>query len=205
LADVLALLRHTGVNIWEVFFLVGVGRGVDVREVSPRDAEDVCHFLVDASHTGMTVRTVEGPFFRRVQAQRAADPSDPLKAGDVGALYRHLRARSDFADLEPTRASHSGTLATGDGRGVVFVGFDGEVHASGFLPLALGNVKSTPLGEIYAHNELLTEIRAGHLTGACGVCEYSRLCGGSRARAFTTGGDALGEDPSCLVTLGTSR
>jgi len=31
----------------------------------------VCHFLVDASRYGFTVRTVEAPFFRRVARERA--------------------------------------------------------------------------------------------------------------------------------------
>ena len=197
LADIAALLERLGVGIWEVFFLVGVGRGANVDEISPEMAEDVSHFLVDVANRGMTVRTVEAPFFRRVHEQRLeADVEDPATHFGLGELYRELSA-----ELGPRRADrigHSATLATGDGRGIIFVAHDGEVHASGFLPVSLGNVRDETLGSIYATHSLLTELRAGHLGGACGVCDYSRLCGGSRARAFARSGDALGEDPACL-------
>ncbi len=38
LADVVGLLRQLGISIWEVFFLVGVGRGIDLDEVGPAQA-----------------------------------------------------------------------------------------------------------------------------------------------------------------------
>jgi len=201
LAEILVLLRTAGVKIWEVFFLVGVGRGRDVLEVTPHDAEDICHFLVDATAYDMTVRTVEGPFFRRVQAERALDPdADHLDSDDAGELYRALRARLDRETPSDTGTKKSGTIATGDGRGVIFVGFDGEVHASGFLPLSLGNVKDWSLGDIYTQHPLLTKIRSGALEGACGECDYRRLCGGSRARAYAATGRVLGDDPACVNT-----
>ncbi len=199
LADVLSLLRRIGVTIWEVFFLVGVGRGSAVAEVSASDAEDVCHFLVDACAFGVTVRTVEGPFFRRVQAERALlGAVDPLGAFGLGELYATLRARLDREPVPTVRPVSSGTLATGDGRGVIFVGHDGAVHASGFLPRSLGNVTRENLGTLYAEHPLLAQLRAGALEGVCGACEFSRLCGGSRARAFARRGRPFGDDPACV-------
>ena len=200
LADVLALLRRTGVSIWEVFFLVSVGRGKDIQEVSASEAEDVCHFLVDVAAREMTVRTVEAPFFRRVQAQRAAFPGEEARDHfAVGELYEHLRSGLGD-DAKISRVMRSSTLATGDGRGVIFVGYDGEVHGSGFLPIALGNVREQSLGEIYTTNPLLMSIRSGNLEGECGRCEFVRLCGGSRARAFAQTGRVLGDDPACIMT-----
>lgn len=206
LADVLSLLRSVGVSIWEVFFLVGVGRGVDVQEISARDAEDVCHFLVDATTYGMTVRTVEAPFFRRVQNEReAAGDADPDGTFALGPLYQILRQRLDREVRGDARTTRSHSLATGDGRGIIFVGHDGEVHASGFLPVTLGNVRETPLGEIYQTSPLLTAIRAGNLDGGCGRCDYYRLCGGSRARAYVRTGNVLGEDPLCIRSDAAKR
>ncbi len=206
LADVLALLRSVGVSIWEVFFLVGVGRGVDVQEISARQAEDVCHFLVDATTYGMTVRTVEAPFFRRVQAERAAAGDvDPAVTFTLGPLYATLRQRLDREVRGDVRTTRSHSLATGDGRGIIFVGHDGEVHASGFLPVTLGNIRETPLRDIYQTNPLLTAIRAGTLEGACGRCDYYRLCGGSRARAYVRTGSVLGEDPLCVNSEAAKR
>ena len=206
LADVLSLLRSVGVAIWEVFFLVGVGRGVDVQEISARDAEDVCHFLVDATTFGMTVRTVEAPFFRRVQAEReVVGGEDPVRAFTLGPPYATLRQRLDEEDRGDVRTTRSHSLATGDGRGIIFVGHDGEVHASGFLPVTLGNIRQTPLGEIYQSNPLLTAIRAGDLEGGCGRCDFYRLCGGSRARAYVRTGSVLGEDPLCIRSDAAKR
>jgi AdoMet-dependent heme synthase len=201
LAEVLSLIRRCGVAIWEVFFLVGVGRGTAISEVSAADAEDICHFLVDATSFGVTVRTVEGPFFRRVQAERARDVArDPRETFSLGPLYSALRARLDEEPGRVSRPAASQTLATGDGRGVIFVGHDGEVHASGFLPVSLGNVTTAALGDIYATHPMLTQLRAGALEGACGACDYARLCGGSRARAFARRGRVLGDDPACVRT-----
>jgi radical SAM protein len=201
MAEIFSLLRETGVSIWEVFFLVGVGRGIQILEVEPADAEDICHFLVDATSYGMTVRTVEAPFFRRVQAEREPfGAEDPRSHFELGELYGALRERLGREEGSNDRPIRSTTLATGDGRGIIFVGFDGEVHASGFLPIALGNVKSESLGDIYTANPLLTTIRSGRFIGECGRCDYRRLCGGSRARAFARSGQVLGYDPSCIRT-----
>lgn len=199
LAEIAQLLENLGVTIWEVFFLVGVGRGSEIEEVSAEDAEDVCHFLVDVANRGMTVRTVEAPFFRRVQAERLeAAADDPASVFSLGNLYRELSAQ--LGERRTEMKGHSATLATGDGRGIVFVGYDGAVHASGFLPVTLGNVRERTLADIYTNSDLLTSLRSGELHGACGRCDFARLCGGSRARAYARSGDVVGEDPACVRT-----
>src|SRR5205814_81793 len=35
------------------------------------------------------------------------------------------------------------------------------------------------------------------LGGRCGACEFSKICGGCRCRAYATYGDYLAEDPAC--------
>ena len=90
------------------------------------------------------------------------------------------------------------TTATRDGKGIVFVAYDGEIYPAGFLPKALGNVRDHPIAEIYRDNLLLKEIRSANFSGRCGYCEYADLCGGSRARAYAATGNALGEDPACI-------
>jgi len=95
------------------------------------------------------------------------------------------------------RRAAAHTVSTRDGKGVVFVAHDGEVYPAGFLPLGLGNVKERSLVEIYQDSPVLRQIRAGAFSGRCGVCSYRDLCGGSRARAFASSGDPLGEDPGC--------
>lgn len=206
MADIFSRIREIGISIWEVFFLVGVGRGAGVLEVDPSDAEDICHFLVDVTTFGMTVRTVEAPFFRRVQAERELlGAADPRARFNLGQLYDALHSKLELEDGVHSHSIRSVTLATGDGRGVIFVGFDGDVHASGFLPVALGNIKDESLGSIYTNNALVNSLRTGELTGACGRCEYRRLCGGSRARAYARFGQVLADDPLCIRTHSVRR
>ena len=88
LPGIAALLARAGAHIWEVFFLVQVGRGTAAGPVSPAAHEDVCHFLYDASAYGFIVRTVEAPFFRRVVAARRAGAPPP-----DSALYCRLSAQ----------------------------------------------------------------------------------------------------------------
>jgi radical SAM protein len=199
LAAVARIVKDSGASIWEVFFLVQVGRGRELGELEPAENEDVCHFLVDASRYGVIVRTVEAPFFRRVVVTRRDDPQevDGSPRPATGALYARLAAALRAELGEPTSPMRAQTKGTRDGRGIVFVAFDGEIHPSGFLPLALGNVKRDDIVRVYREHPLLRRIRAADFGGRCGRCEYRELCGGSRARAYAAFGDALAEDPAC--------
>lgn len=199
LADIAALLVDLRVPIWEVFFLIQVGRGGTVGAPSAAANEDVCHFLYDVSAHPLLVRTVEAPFFRRVVAQRrsAGEESDPKAQYRLGPLYQRLHARLDGRLGVGERDPRPQTVGTRDGQGVIFVAHDGTVRPSGFLPVAVGNVLEQDLGEVYRTSPLLRRIRSGDFSGRCGVCPYQKLCGGSRARAFAATGDPLGEDPGC--------
>jgi len=194
LPSILRQARDAGATIWELFFLVHVGRGRALGELSPEENEDVCHFLVDASRYGLVLRTVEAPFFRRVVAQRR----DGV-AGTRGPLYRRLAARLRDELGEPQAPSKAQTKGTRDGRGIVFVGHDGAIQPSGFLPLALGNVREDALAPVYRDHPLLRRIRAADFSGPCGSCAFRELCGGSRARAYAASGDPLASDPACLL------
>jgi len=199
-ADIAALLVRHEVRTWEVFFLISIGRGHAIAEIESEEYEDVCHFLVDAAQYGMTVRTVEAPFFRRVRDWRAwrTDSSlDPSVEFGLGPLYRELRARLRQQMGEPTSRVLAPTVATRDGKGIVFVGHDGRVYPAGFLPLPLGSVREKGLLEIYREDPLLKAIRSAEFPGRCGHCEYADECGGSRARAYAATGDPLADDPAC--------
>jgi len=197
LADVAKLLHDLQVNVWEVFFLITTGRGSDVTATSALENEGVCNFLVDASRYGFTVRTVEAPFFRRVARERA-DKID--SASDVVAdpTYSFLRTRL-LELLGPSSAPvRAPSAATRDGKGIIFVAANGDIYPSGFLPITLGNVRERSLIDVYKDNELLRSIRSAHFEGACGCCEHSDMCGGSRSRAFATFGNPLASDSACI-------
>lgn len=199
LSGVAAIVKDVGATSWEVFFLVKVGRGRDEGELSPEENEDVAHLLFDASQYGFAVRTVEGPWCRRVAAWRKGPPVvvDAAAHFSLGPLYRRqsvlLRQRLGPPDGAPRMTS----AGTRDGKGILFVAHDGWVYPAGFLPLRLGNVKSEDPVAIYRRHPLLRSIRAAEFSGRCGRCEFADSCGGSRSRAFAATGDPLAEDPAC--------
>lgn len=199
LPAIASIVKEGGAAIWEAFFLVQVGRGASLPDLSPAENEDVCHFLYEASRYGFIVRTVEGPFFRRVAAWRRSSPSgaDPERRYRLGPLYGRLSSGLRTLLGEPTSEPRAQTKGTRDGKGILFVAYNGEVYPAGFLPLPLGNVKEESLAELYRRHPLLREIRAAHFHGRCGACEYAEACGGSRARAYAASGDPLGSDPGC--------
>jgi radical SAM protein len=189
----IARLAHAaGASIWELFFLVHVGRGTSQGALTASENEELCHFLVDASHYGMIVRTVEAPFFRRVVAERNAGGKAPS-----GGLYEELSTRLRSEQGPPRTRLRAQTKGTRDGQGVVFVGHDGAITPSGFLPLELGHTRDDDLVSVYRDHPLLQRIRAARFSGRCGRCPHRRICGGSRARAYAATGDPLAEDPGC--------
>ena len=197
LADVAKVLHDLEVDVWEVFFLITTGRGSDVPATSAQENEDVCNFLVDASRYGFTVRTVEAPFFRRVARERAnSPPTAPVEVPD--STYTFLRTRL-LELLGPSSAPvRAPSAATRDGKGIIFVGANGDIYPSGFLPITLGNVRESPLIDVYRSHHLLRSIRAADFEGVCGCCEHLDLCGGSRSRAFAMFGNPLASDPGCV-------
>lgn len=195
LADIFATVRTLGAVAWEVFFLVRTGRAIDLEELTPWEYEQVCHFLIDVSGYGVAVRTTEGPQFRRVARQRQEGLAPP--GPEEAPLYHHLRQRLQDQCGRPGPPEVR-LVPTGDGRGILFVAHDGAIYPSGFLPLAGGNVRQDSLVDVYQEAPLFVALRdGGRLGGRCGRCPYRDLCGGSRARAYATTGDPLGEDGAC--------
>ena len=84
------------------------------------------------------------------------------------------------------------------GQAVCFVSHTGEVFPCGYLPLSSGNVKTTPLPQIWRDSKIFADLRgAAELEGKCGVCEYAKVCMGCRARAYGQTKNHLAEEPNC--------
>lgn len=193
LADIFHLSRERGAVAWEVFFLIRTGRGSALENPQPWECEEVAHFLYDSTQYGIPVRTSEGPHFRRIFLQRQKSGQTP-----DGELYAHLAARLRTLAGQPLNPPSVRLNATGDGKGIIFIGHDGEVFPSGFLPLSLGNVRTGRLQQIYTTHPLLVGMRdTANLKGRCGACEYKVVCSGSRSRAYAEFQDPYQEDPAC--------
>ena len=177
--------------LWSVFFLVPTGRGKQDDELSPEEHEMVFNFLYDLSkYVDFDIKTTAAPPYRRVVVQRraadrrtgAVQGSNPLfgpgfSTGGIGRAARGVN----------------------DGNGFVFISHTGEIYPSGFLPISAGNVRKDCLVDVYRRSPLFTDLRnPDRLKGKCGHCEFRRICGGSRARAYAIHGDYLAADPSCV-------
>ncbi|HUI71314.1 MAG TPA: TIGR04053 family radical SAM/SPASM domain-containing protein [Spirochaetia bacterium] len=193
LADIFHLIRERGAVAWEVFFLVRTGRGSALENPEPSECEEVANFLYDCTQYGIPVRTSEGPHFRRIALERARGEAPH------GDLYTFLAARLRELEGEPKNPPSVRLSGTGDGKGIIFIGHDGEVYPSGFLPLPLGNIQTESLKSIYTSHPMLVGLRdASKLKGRCGACEHNVVCGGSRSRAYAEFDDPYQEDPACI-------
>ncbi len=193
LADLFHMALKNHVAAWEVFFLVRTGRGAALENPTPEEVEDVMKFLVFAAGYGIPVRTSEGPQYRRVLRESV---NGKLRGGP---LYNMLTERILALAGEPTKEVPKHLNSTGDGKGVMFVSYNGEISPSGFLQANLGKFPEESIVEVYRNNSTFMDLRdARKLRGKCGRCEYRGFCGGSRSRAFVETGSFMESDPLCL-------
>jgi radical SAM protein len=179
LAQIAELVGEVQSKMWSLFFLVTTGRALEQDDLTGEEYEKVFEFLYDISKVApFDVKTTEGMHYRRYIAQR-------LKAehgGRGGANGRMLWR----------------TAGVGDGRGFVFISHTGEIFPSGFLPVSAGNVRRDSLVEVYRNSSLFRILRDPLANvGKCGYCEYYKICGGSRSRAYALTGNYLEADPRC--------
>ena len=60
-------------------------------------------------------------------------------------------------------------------------------------------MRQATFGEVWRTSPLFADLRdLDALKGKCGACEYSRVCGGCRARAYECTGDYMAEEPYCV-------
>lgn len=200
------MIGQMGVVMWSVFFLVPTGRGKADDMLSPSECEEVLNWLAELSdRVPFGVKTTAAPFYRRVLAQRAKSTSKMLGVPALASTTGRGGPNGPFAAGERPAGAPAkrpdgmrAPLGVTDGSGFVFISHIGDVSPSGFLPLDCGNVRDTPLSDIYREHPTFKAIRdPDHYSGKCGVCDYRQLCGGSRARAYAVTGDPLGSDPAC--------
>jgi len=213
LANIAKLAIENKVTLWDVFFVVPTGRAKMEYMPSSQEFEDILNWLYDVSKkTGLNVKSSAATHLRRIELQR--DAGMEMK---VSELYYELLHQIDGLEAEFKSDSagsiiaggHGKSLADGikrmmgitDGRGMFFISHVGEVYPSGFLPLVAGNVRKTGLKEIYNESQIFKDLKdPDKLKGKCGRCEYRRICGGSRARAYAVTSDYLAQEPRCIYT-----
>jgi radical SAM protein len=178
------VVARMGILRWSLFFLISVGRGAVLQEITPAQSEKLFGWLYDLSKVApFQVKTTEATHYRRVATRRME--------------------QDGLADEEIARTSVGRGFGIRDGNGIMFVSHDGTVFPSGFLPLAVGNVRTDDIVDLYRGHPVFTALRnTSRYKGRCGACQHVERCGGSRARAFAWTGDYLEADPLCPFVPG---
>lgn len=175
------LCLQLGAKAWHIFLLVPMGRAAGLADqvISATEYEEILHWLYDfRKTTTMHLKATCAPHYYRILRQRAKEEGVPVTPETFGmdALTR-------------------GCLG---GTGFCFISHVGQVQPCGYLTLNCGNVTQTPFPEIWRDSKYFQQFRTqAEYKGKCGVCEYHKVCGGCRARAWSIDNDPMAEEPLC--------
>jgi AdoMet-dependent heme synthase len=174
LPEIIDFVRSQACTLWSVFFVVPTGRATRRMALSAEQVEEALELLADtAERESFAIKTTAAPHYRRVLLQRGRGKTHGAR-GIAG-------------------------LDVNEGRGFMFVSHRGDIFPSGFLPLSCGNVRDyrDPM-TVYRFHDLFRALRDPKaLEGKCRACQYKKVCGGSRARAYAHTGNPLAADPAC--------
>jgi radical SAM protein len=199
LDNLTALFEKMKIVMWNVFFLVPVGRGQLADLLSGEEFENVFGKIYELSQrVSFQIKTTEAMHYRRYLIQHNLEERKMGHGHPGGHPGAAFEAGTPTTEAK-TRNMGWATRRVNDGKGFVFVSHKGDVYPSGFLPLHAGNVRDTPLQEIYQNAPVFKDLRdTSKLQGKCGACEFKEICGGSRARAYAMTGNALAAELCCI-------
>lgn len=195
LEEMAKLVEELNCVLWSVFFLVPTGRGQVADMISPVEHEKVLRWLYDLSkQVSFDIKTTEAMHYRRVVIQQKMREAK-VKTNEIDYLAA-LTEKGLTGSIDGLGRAPKGV---NDGNGFVFISHIGDVYPSGLLPVKAGNVRETPLAEIYRESPIFKTLRnPDGFKGKCGVCEFRYVCGGSRSRAYAMTGDYLESEPFCV-------
>jgi radical SAM protein with 4Fe4S-binding SPASM domain len=156
---------------FNVYFLVPTGRGARLSDLTPAEYEIALSELerLHREYLGrMMVRAKCAPHFMR--HVHSASPESPVLNYET-----RCPCGVQYCRITP----------------------DGRLTPCPYLPESAGDLRRSSFAEIWRDAPLFRSLREGSLRGKCGQCEYRKVCGGCRARAFAVEGDVLAADPSC--------
>jgi radical SAM protein with 4Fe4S-binding SPASM domain len=183
---ILKLAQDLGAVAHHIFLLVPTGRGKYIvdSEINAREYEETLNWFYDQR--------------KKVKLQ--------LKATCAPHYYRILRQRAKEDNEEVTFKTHGldavtrGCLA---GTGFCFISHVGRVQTCGFLDVECGDITKQEFKDVWENSRVFNELRDfSNLEGKCGICEFKRVCGGCRARAYEATGNYLAQEPLCSYKPG---
>ena len=180
LPEIAEIVKEVRSKMWSLFFLIVTGRASESDDLQGSEYEKVFEYMYELSKTApFGIKTTEAMHYRRYVAQR-------------------VKAEHGVTENPNAKGMAWRTSGVSDGKGFVFVSHTGEIFPAGFLPVSGGNVLQDSLVDVYQNSSLCRTLRDPESRGGkCGVCEYQKVCGGSRSRAYAFTGDFLAEDPRC--------
>jgi radical SAM protein with 4Fe4S-binding SPASM domain len=155
---------------FHLFFLVPTGRGREEELVTPEGQDEILRWVAKECRS------------RNIEVKVTCAPQ-------YGRVIREV-----LTEAERKGMMGSACLA---GTSFVFVSRTGDVCPCGYLPVVAGNVREESFSEIWESSPVFLDLRKRELLGRCGGCEYRKVCGGCRARAYAKTGDYLESDPLC--------
>jgi heme b synthase len=181
---ILHLAEKLGAVALHIFLLVPTGRGKYIvdKAIDAEEYEKTLNWFYDQrDKTGLQLKATCAPHYYRILRQRA-------KAEGKRVTF----------ETHGLDAVTRGCLA---GSGFCFVSHTGIVQPCGFLDLACGDVTRESFATIWKESEIFKTLRdVDQLKDKCGCCEYRKVCGGCRARAYEASGDYLTAEPLCQYT-----
>lgn len=195
LDKLLSLALEVGAVAFHPFLLVptGRGKGLESLELSPQEYEQTLNWIYDKQQElgdRIFFKPTDAPHYLRIVAQRRK--TDAARNTTSSSQNNVSSAGSGH----PANAITRGCLA---GTGFCFISHQGRVKGCGYLDVEAGDVRKQPFNQIWSDSPLFNYLRdLSNIKGKCGVCEYKRICGGCRARAYESTGDYLEAEPYCI-------
>lgn len=196
------LANHLGANVLNFFFLVRTGRGENLTDISAAQYEAILTSLARAQGVGADSDSETASVFNKQE-----DPWS-MPVGAAGKLLIRAKCAPHFRrlvwELDPgspllRNYAHGSCPA---GKYYCRITPRGDVTPCPYMPVVAGNLRQTSFADLWEHADVFEDLREPQLGGRCGTCEFGKICGGCRCRAYATYGDYLAEDPACVYQPG---
>ena len=204
------LARQLGAKVLNFFFLVRTGRGRDLTDIDAAAYEEILTFLAKTQGAGHGPPSFVRRLLGRTEAPQTESFEDPWSTpiGRAEGLLIRAKCAPHFRrilwQLNPSSPllknyAHGSCPA---GKYYCRITPEGDVTPCPYMPVSAGNLRATSFADLWRSAPVFNDLREPTLGGRCGACEFSRVCGGCRCRAYATYGDYLAEDPACAYQPG---
>jgi putative heme d1 biosynthesis radical SAM protein NirJ2 len=175
--DIIDFAVEMGAMAAYIFFLVPVGRGIEIESTAVESMEYeklLTDIMTKQKTCPIPIKPTCGPQFTRIAKQVGVELDPRFSRGCLAGLT--------YCIITP----------------------NGKVKPCAYMVEEAGDVREMPFDEIWKNSELFKTLRTQDYKGLCGKCAYKSICGGCRARAsYYHDGDILAEDSYCALVQKT--